>query len=80
MSYQLVNQGAPDLPAAEARNRSSPPWSGAPNRSLWSATLRRLRETFRWRALRVESHGLAQPGWDRQLRRQLLRIEARRIL
>ena len=80
MGYKLVNQGAPDPPAAEAGNRSSSPWGGVPSRSLWSATLRRLRETFCWRALRVEPHGLAQPGWDRQLRRELLRIEARRIL
>jgi hypothetical protein len=80
MSYQLVNRGAPDLPSAEATRRSSPPWGGGLSPSLWSATLRCLRKTFHWRPLRAESQGLAQPGWDRQLRRELLRIEARRII
>jgi len=82
MTYQLVNQGAPELAAAEATRpgRSSSRLGGATSRSLWSATLRWLCETFRWRALRVEPHGLAQPDWDRQLRRELLRIEVRRVL
>jgi hypothetical protein len=80
MGYQLVNQGVPDFSSAEVRRRSSPPRVDAPSRSLWSATLRWLRETFRPRTLRVEPHGLTQTGWDRELRRELLRIEARRVL
>jgi len=48
--------------------------------SLWRAICGHPLESLRRRALHAESHWLSQSDGERQLRCELLRIEARRIL
>ena len=78
MTYQRANHGDINLPLMEAARpkQSSLPWRAVPNGGLWGAICGWLSESFRQRA---ESRYLTQPDWERQLRRDLLRIDARRI-
>jgi hypothetical protein len=81
MTYRLMNHEESYVPATEAARfeQSRLPWQRALSGVLWGATCGYLLESLRRRALRAE-HRLPQPDWERQIRRELLRIEARRIL
>ena len=81
MTYQLMSHGEPYVPATEAaRFEQSPlPWRRALSGVLWGVTCGYLLKSLRRRALRAERR-LPQPDWQRQIRRELLRIDARRIL
>lgn len=82
MTYQQVNNGDSYIPATEDTRLERSPllWRRALSGALWGAICGYLLESFRRRALRAESHCPSQSNGERQLRRELLRIEARRIL
>jgi hypothetical protein len=57
------------------------PWRYAPIGNSWRTLFGRLARSFHRRAIRSQlSDQFARPDWQSQLRTELLRIDARRIL
>jgi hypothetical protein len=82
MSYQLANRGAarPPLMETARAEKSSRTWRGEPSWGLWDSICGWLLVRFRQRASRADWGYMTQPDLERQLRRDLLRLDARRIL
>jgi len=81
MTYQLTNHGKSYVPATESAGfeQSPLPRRRALGGALWSAARAYLLDGLRRRALGAE-HRVPLPDCERQIRRELLRIDARRIL
>jgi hypothetical protein len=83
MTDQLMNHADHCLPGlATARGRQpSMPWRWTPIGGLWSALCGRLAGSFRRRAICAQPNDrFARPDPKIHLRREVLRIDARRIL
>jgi hypothetical protein len=82
MTYQLINDTGRcrPAPATVRPAQSSMPSRRAAGETLWCAVRGWLVGSFRRNAICARPHALAQPDWGNQFRRELLRVDARRIL
>ena len=70
----------PPLMETARAEKWSRTWHGEPSGGLWGAICGRLLVRFRQRPSRADWGYMSQPDFERQLRRDMLRHGARRIL